>query len=346
MTAFKVILILIVFCIFLSFLCFFINNKNKKLKKEKELTLTELWEKEKSKFKEEREELLKKYAEESEKIEKSRKLLREAVILEEESCRNKLNLLQSQIKEKENFNNSLLKIREEELDRIIEEKRKEKEKTMDAHLKLEEERKTLTLNAQFAQFSAEQDKEKAQILKELDKIREEFDEYRSQREAINLAILREKELQEKQDFFKIVIKDNDIEDIEVLKSISPRLRNREALNKLVYEVFVKRPLNELIKRVTGGREISGIYKITYIKTGEAYIGKTTNISTRWQNHIKTACGLEGAARTTFHNRLEQDGIWNYTFEILEEVPKDKLGEKEKFYINLYGTDKQMNMRKG
>ncbi len=173
-----------------------------------------------------------------------------------------------------------------------------------------------------------------------------LDDYRSQREAVNLAILREKELKEKENFYKIVIPENDQEDIEVLKTIGPRLRNREALNKLIYDVFVKRPLSELIKRVTNGKEISGIYKITYIKTGEAYIGKTTNISTRWQNHIKTACGLEGAARTTFHNRLEQDGIWNYTFEILEEVPKDKLSEREKFYIELYGTDTQLNMKKG
>jgi hypothetical protein len=44
--------------------------------------------------------------------------------------------------------------------------------------------------------------------------------------------------------------------------------------------------------------------------------------------------------------LEKDGLWNYTFEILEEVPKDKLTEREKFYIELYGTDKQLNMKKG
>ena len=202
------------------------------------------------------------------------------------------------------------------------------------------------LNAEYIQFESDQQEVKRKTLVEIGEIMNLLDDYRSQREAVNLAILREKELKEKENFYKIVVPENDQEDMEVLKTIGPRLRNREALNKLIYDVFVKRPLNELIKRVTNGKEISGIYKITYIKTGEAYIGKTTNISTRWQNHIKTACGLEGAARTTFHNRLEQDGIWNYTFEILEEVPKDKLGEREKFYIELYGTDTQLNMKKG
>ena len=206
--------------------------------------------------------------------------------------------------------------------------------------------KLAILNAEYKQFESDQEEVKRKTLIEMGEIINLLDDYRSQREAVNLAILREKELKEKENFYKIVIPENDQEDIEVLKTIGPRLRNREALNKLIYDVFVKRPLSELIKRVTNGKEISGIYKITYIKTGEAYIGKTTNISTRWQNHIKTACGLEGAARTTFHNRLEQDGIWNYTFEILEEVPKDKLSEREKFYIELYGTDTQLNMKKG
>ena len=102
----------------------------------------------------------------------------------------------------------------------------------------------------------------------------------------------------------------------------------------------------MIKRVTGGRDISGIYKITYIKTGESYIGKTTNIKTRWQNHIRTVIGLEGAAHSTLHTHMEKNGLWNYTFEILEEVSKDKLTEREKFYINLYNTTKQLNMREG
>jgi group I intron endonuclease len=93
----------------------------------------------------------------------------------------------------------------------------------------------------------------------------------------------------------------------------------------------------MIKRITDGRKISGIYKITNKETGEAYIGKTTDISTRWQNHCKTAIGLEAAARATLHNRLAQDGLWNYTFEIIEEVDKENLSSREAFYIDLYGT---------
>ena len=317
--------------IILLIVLFFIVKKSKEIKKEQKLTADEIWEKKRKEYESEINEIA---ITKAELLENYNKLLEQ-----------KKNLLKD-IKEKETFNNSLFKIREEELNRIIDEKKKEGIKRIDAELEKIRQDKLTTLNAEYKQFESDQEEIKRKTLIEMGEIINLLDDYRSQREAVNLAILREKELKEKENFYKIVIPENDQEDIEVLKTIGPRLRNREALNKLIYDVFVKRPLNELIKRVTNGKEISGIYKITYIKTGEAYIGKTTNISTRWQNHIKTACGLEGAARTTFHNRLEQDGIWNYTFEILEEVPKDKLSEREKFYIELYGTDTQLNMKKG
>lgn len=317
--------------IILFIVLFFIVKKSKEIKKEQKLTADEIWEKKRKEYESEINEIA---------ITKAELLENYNKLLEQQKS------LLKDIKEKETFNNSLFKIREEELNRIIDEKKKEGIKRIDVELEKIRQDKLTILNAEYKQFESDQEEIKRKTQIEIEEIINLLDDYRSQREAVNLAILREKELKEKENFYKIVIPENDQEDIEVLKTIGPRLRNREALNKLIYDVFVKRPLSELIKRVTNGKEISGIYKITYIKTGEAYIGKTTNISTRWQNHIKTACGLEGAARTTFHNRLEQDGIWNYTFEILEEVPKDKLSEREKFYIELYGTDTQLNMKKG
>ena len=317
--------------IILFIVLFFIVKKSKEIKKEQKLTADEIWEKKRKEYESEINEIA---------ITKAELLENYNKLLEQQKS------LLKDIKEKETFNNSLFKIREEELNRIIDEKKKEGIKRIDVELEKIRQDKLTILNAEYKQFESDQEEIKRKTLIEIEEIINLLDDYRSQREAVNLAILREKEIKEKENFYKIVIPENDQEDIEVLKTIGPRLRNREALNKLIYDVFVKRPLNELIKRVTNGKEVSGIYKITYIKTGEAYRGKTTNISTRWQNHIKTACGLEGAARSTFHNRLEQDGIWNYTFEILEEVPKDKLSEREKFYIELYGTDTQLNMKKG
>lgn len=228
---------------------------------------------------------------------------------------------------------------------------------LDGIKQLEEERlknefkaREATLEQQY-QFKQKQFEEDFQVLNdalqdELKIVKAELDEFQTKRAAVNEAIRRERELEEQEDFYSIDISQADQEDIQLLQSLDLRLHNRDVIPKLVWELFVRRPCQEMIKRVTGGRKVGGIYKITYKKTGEAYIGKTTDFSTRWQNHCKTAIGLEGAARATLHNRLAKDGLWNYTWEILEEVDKDHLSAREGYYIDLYGTKNQLNMKSG
>lgn len=254
--------------------------------------------------------------------------------------------IESEINEKQRFNNSLFKLREDELNRLIDEKRKEKERTMLLLLEKEKQEKIQRCNQETGRIIAEQLVLKASYQAQVEEIKKELDEFSNKRIAINEAIRRERELKEAENFYRIDVPQGDQEDIEVLNTIAPRLRNKEALNKLIYSVFIQRPMDEMIKRVTGGRDISGIYKITYLKTGEAYIGKTTNIKKRWGEHVKSALDIGTIAHSSFHNRLKKDGLWNYTFEILEEVPKEQLTEREKFYIQLYGTETQLNMKVG
>lgn len=219
-----------------------------------------------------------------------------------------------------------------------------------ARMQNEFKEKERTLEQQF-DFKKKQFTEDFEILLEVynDEVsiaKSKVNDFQAKRAAINEAIAREKELQENQAFYSIDIPKNDQEDIGVLQSMDLRMHNRDVIPKLIWELFIRRPCQEMIKRVTGGRKISGIYKITYKTTGESYIGKTVDIATRWQNHVKTAIGLEAAARATLHNRLAKDGLWNYTFEILEEVDKDHLSAREGYYIELYGTKSQLNMKAG
>lgn len=180
---------------------------------------------------------------------------------------------------------------------------------------------------------------------ELSYLRRELEDFRSRREAVNEAIRRERELSEKEDFYKIQLTQSDIEDIKLLDSMKDHLCHKEVLPKVIWESIARRPVSEMIKRVVG-QKVGGIYKITYIPTGEAYIGRTVNFKDRWQAHIQTALGMEKVASSTLHTHMARNGIWNYNFEILEEVPKDKQSEREKFYIDLYGTKKQLNIKAG
>lgn len=205
---------------------------------------------------------------------------------------------------------------------------------------LEEKYKNLEENAQ-QEFQAKQ----RSYNNELSYLKKELEDFRSRRDAVNEAIRRERELIEKEDFYKIQLTQSDIEDIKILDSMKNRLSHKEVLPKVIWESIARRPTNEMIKRVVG-QKVGGIYKITYIPTGEAYIGRTVNFKDRWQAHIQTALGMEKVASSTLHTHMARNGIWNYSFEILEEVPKDKQSEREKFYIDLYGTQKQLNMKAG
>ncbi len=255
--------------------------------------------------------------------------------------------IEREISEKLSFNNSMLQLREEELNRLIEAKREEKIKLLNEQadnyyneqLKL---KKDLLISFEILN---EEEKQKAQ--QELQRILLELEEHRMARETINQAILREREIQEKEEFYKILVTEDDKNDIQILEEIKNKLRNKEALQKLIWEIFIKRPALEMIKRVTAGKKISGIYKVTYLKTGESYIGRSVDIGNRWTEHVKSSLSIGTIAHSSFHNRLEKDGIWNYSWEILEELPKEKNNEREKYWINFYETNKYgLNQRDG
>ena len=172
---------------------------------------------------------------------------------------------------------------------------------------------------------------------QLGALQHEIEDYREKRDAINTEILRQRALDEQQDFYRICITDNDLEDISIIQSLRSKLHKTAFLDKITYDVFVDKYVKEMAKRVLNGTNPSGIYKVTNIQTKEIYIGKSTTVATRWQNHCKSAFGLEGVADSQFQRALKKYGIQNFTWELLEEVPKDKLTERERYYIEFYDS---------
>ena len=205
-------------------------------------------------------------------------------------------------------------------------------------LELEEKRKQELLQRQLGDFIASAAETKKSVNDEIEELRSLLEDYKSKRDLINQAIVHEKEIHEQQDFYRIVLNESDKEDIQLLNIIEMRLHSREALYKLIYDIFYKKPLNDMINRVLQGKEFCGIYRITNLKTNEAYIGKSTNIKTRWQNHCKTAIGLDGMARTKIHSAMKEYGIDNFSFEVLEKCTKENYSEREKYWINFYETN--------
>lgn len=178
---------------------------------------------------------------------------------------------------------------------------------------------------------------RVQKLEELEEIKNELEEERTKRAAINKEILRQREVEEQQDFYRIQLDPLDKPDIEILRDTAARLRRPEAINKIIWSGYYQKPLAELRKRLLTSGDVSGVYKITRLKTGEIYIGQSTSVDKRWQEHVKTALGVGTLTSSLLHRRMAEDGCENFLFELIEEVPKDKLRERESYYIDFYDT---------
>ena len=93
------------------------------------------------------------------------------------------------------------------------------------------------------------------------------------------------------------------------------------------------------------KKICGIYKIES-PSGRIYIGQSVDIERRWDHHM----GMRDAYKhTILYRSFAKYGADKHSFEILEECPKEKLNERERYYIEKYDTFETkhgLNLTKG
>ena len=196
------------------------------------------------------------------------------------------------------------------------------------------------LMAQFGEKAAEMNEQ-------LSALTESINEYSAKQAAINEAIMRQRALEEQQDFYRVCLGPEAANDVEILNAARRNLKKPEIIDKIIYDNYIGKPVLEMIKRVLQNTTCSGIYKITCIKTGEIYIGRSTDIKSRWQQHCKSAFNCGTIAHSLLHTKMKQYGIEQFTFELVEQVPKDQLSERESFYIDFYQSKKVgLNERRG
>lgn len=250
------------------------------------------------------------------------------------------------IKENMNYNERIKEIQEKRTQaefelKILEEKKEHISEVLNTYYDSEKQRIEDKIQNVISNCAAEMMQQvgvKAnECEQEILKFQTTLESYQKRQAAVNEAIMRERQLQEQSEFYTINLSQSEIDDLLMIKELSPRFNNRELLNKIVYESYVKRPLQEMIKRVLGGRSPSGIYKITRKSTGEIYIGRAVSVDKRWTEHVKMAFSIGSIAHSTLHTLMEKEGVWNFTFELLEEVPKDQLNEREKYYVDFYDS---------
>lgn len=175
------------------------------------------------------------------------------------------------------------------------------------------------------------------LLREADEVRSDLDKIKATRTAAIEAARREKDIESNLTFYCLDISDADKIDIAKLEALKPSLNKPRVLSMLIWQTWFQKPLKALSANVIGATDAMGIYKITNIKTKECYIGQAMHIKDRWIEHAKCGLGIDTPAGNKLYKAIQEFGLWNFSFEVLEICPQNQLNEKEKYYIDLYSS---------
>lgn len=138
-------------------------------------------------------------------------------------------------------------------------------------------------------------------------------------------------------FYTIQLPEEFHEDIEfLLTTVAAKVQHPDIISKLVWAEYVKNYLSDTFKRIDI-REEPGIYKLTSLIDNKSYIGKSTNVKRRIQDHFKSVVGIQSIADQTVHHAILKEGFWNWTIEIITYCDKDQLNDLERYYIDFFKT---------
>lgn len=186
-----------------------------------------------------------------------------------------------------------------------------------------------------------------QLIAEADEIRADLDKVRATRAAALEAQKKEKEIKEQLSFYCLNPTEAEKDDIRKLERLKPDLHNPRVLSMLIWSTYFQKPMTTLCNNILGTSIVSGIYKITNQKTNECYIGQSSDTASRWKQHAKAGLDIDTPAGNKLYKAMQEYGIWNFSWELLEKCPPAELNEKEKYYIDLYQSyEYGMNSNRG
>lgn len=238
-------------------------------------------------------------------------------------------LVNDRIKEIDELMNKQQQRRQESLDETFKEKKAVLESELEKTLKECDEQAEYAKKWMASQIEEAQTKVKEYQLAE-EQQRERF------------LSLRKPLLQYEMDkqaklFYTIQLPEEYREDIEfLLTTVAAKVQHPDIISKLVWAEYVKPNLDDTFKRIEIKAE-PGIYKLTNLDSGKAYIGKSTDIKKRIADHFKSSIGLSTISDQAVHHEISKTGFWNWAIEVIIYCEKDKLSELEKYYIDFFKT---------
>lgn len=186
------------------------------------------------------------------------------------------------------------------------------------------------LDEKYAQDSQEY------IIK-IDELKQSLESLKKQKAASIEALQREQAIQEQKDLYRLVLSNQDKQDIEFLRSIQFRISKPRLVSMLIWQNYVQPIAKKKLPLILGSENVCGIYKITNIKNQMCYIGQAKDMRKRLNEHLKKGLGIDTPQGNKLYQAMLEEGIDSFTFELLEECSEEELNSKERYYIELYNS---------
>ena len=174
-----------------------------------------------------------------------------------------------------------------------------------------------------------------EVKADYDKVYRELQNLKATKKAAYEAILKEKEIKNNKNNYRLIPSDSDLKDINSLQKIKKELHHPRILSMLIWQTYWQPLAKQKFPIILQAKTKMGIYKITNTETDQCYIGQSTDIYKRWNQHCKAGLGIDTPAGNKLYKAIQEYGLENFTFQLLLECERSKLDEKEKYFIELY-----------
>lgn len=178
----------------------------------------------------------------------------------------------------------------------------------------------------------------AKLKEDIRLTQQELTKLKETRAAAHEALLKEQEIKENKDNYKLSPSQADLADARRLEIVKRELNKPRILSMLIWQTYWQPLAKKQFPLILQDKTKCGIYKITNLITDECYIGQAVDVYKRWNEHCKCGLGIDTPPGNKLYKAIQEYGLENFTFELLTECSASELNEKEKYFIELYQSN--------
>ena len=192
-----------------------------------------------------------------------------------------------------------------------------------------------TLEIAYNDYERHFDIEMLSLHNKIQEATQELDKLKATRAAAHEALMKEQEIKDNKNNYRLIPSEADLADSRRLEVVKRELNKPRILCMLIWQTYWQPLAKKQFPLILQAKTKCGIYKITNQITDECYIGQAVDIYKRWNEHCKCGLGIDTPPGNKLYKAIQQYGLDNFTFELIEECNQSELNEKEKYFIELY-----------